>query len=68
VLYFEKRSTGEMVPRAIMNDFRDNFGNFSACFALEQQSNQPDYTKTDRFGNPLEETKGDASSQWQGNI
>lgn len=34
-LYYEKPSSGQMVPRAVMHDYRDNFGNFSACFALD---------------------------------
>lgn len=38
VLYYEQPSSGQMVPRALMNDFRDNFGNFSACFAVETQA------------------------------
>lgn len=38
VLYYEKRSKGQMIPRTIMTDFRDNFGNFSACFAVETQT------------------------------
>ena len=37
VLYYEQPSTGQMIPRALMSDFRDNFGNFSACFAVETQ-------------------------------
>lgn len=58
-----------MVPRAVMHDYRDNFGNFSACFALEahQPPEVPDQSgATDRFGNPLEETKGDMT--WGGNV
>ena len=57
-----------------MNDFRDNFGNFSACFALETQHDvQPNQGMlTDRFGNSLEEHKGGAGGlgghMWQGNI
>ena len=55
-----------MVPRAIMNDFRDNFGNFSACFAVETHQDVVQPTNhgvlTDRFGNSLEEHKGDANA------
>ena len=55
-----------MVPRAILSDFRDNFGNFSACFAVETHQDA-DHAAFDRFGNPLEESKG-GSDQWQGKI
>jgi len=58
-----------------MNDFRDNFGNFSACFAVETQADAADVVAasagmTDRFGNSLEETKGsqEASHMWPGSI
>jgi len=37
-----------------MSDFRDNFGNFSACFAVETQGNAQQASHgvlTDRFGN-----------------
>ena len=57
-----------MVPRAIMNDFRDNFGNFSACYAIETQNeSQAIESNVDRFGNSLEEVKG-GNEMWQGNI
>ena len=58
-----------MVPRAIMNDFRDNFGNFSACFAVETNQEQPSNSAgaVDRFGNSLEEIKEEVDN-WGGNI
>ena len=49
-----------MVPRTIMTDFRDNFGNFSACFAVETQTHL-DKNRGDVFG------EGD-SSMWQGAV
>ena len=42
-----------MLPRVIMTDFRDNFGNFSSCFAVESQ------TQFDKQQN---------ESQWDGSI
>ena len=56
-----------------MNDFKDNFGNFSACFAVETQMDAAQAShgvNTDRFGNPLEETKdgNQASEMWSGAI
>ena len=73
VLYYEQPSTGQMVPRALMNDFRDNFGNFSACFAVETESEASAAQTSayqDRFGNSLEEHKGSGSGQhtWSGAI
>ena len=59
-----------MVPRSIFNDFRDNFGNFSACFAVQTQSDGGVSGEIDRFGNTLEETKGgsEANNMWPGSI
>ena len=42
-----------MVPRLIMTDFKDNFGNFSSAFAVEQQ------TQFD---------KNQDTAQWDGSI
>ena len=39
VLFYEKQS-GKMDPRVVFVDYRDNFGNFSSCFALEKQAEQ----------------------------
>lgn len=57
-----------------MTDFRDNFGNFSACFAVETKADANEGIATsgmtDRFGNSLEEHKdgSEASHMWPGNI
>lgn len=37
VNYYETRSSGQLMPRQIYLDFKDNFGNFSSCFALQNQ-------------------------------
>ena len=56
VLYYEQRVKGQMMPRTIMTDFRDNFGNFSACFAVESQTH-------------LDKNTGDGdSSMWEGAV
>ena len=46
VLFYQQRESGQMTPRVIYTDFRDNFGNFSSCFSLEKQS-QFDRVQTD---------------------
>ena len=71
VLYYEQPSSGQMVPRALMHDFRDNFGNFSACFAVETDSDAAKTSAyTERFGNQLEESKdGERESHtWLGAV
>ena len=54
-----------------MLDFRDNFGNFSSCFAIDTEPDPASAAMgaTDRFGNPIEESKGGIGAQmWTGGV
>ena len=38
VMFYERPNSGKFDPRVVFVDYRDNFGNFSSCFSLEQQA------------------------------
>ena len=69
VLFYEQASSGQMTPRIIYTDFRDNFGNFSSCFSLEKQ-NRFDKKQGEASGimGYEEESKDFRMDMWDGQV